>query len=244
MTQAELLLDEHRPEEALKILRSLHTAGTRQHAAALRLELKAQQQSKNWDAVLGLLPQLEQLDAADMRLMKQLRRHAHVENLKSRMLNPQALKEYWQNTSSTDKKDNKVAAVAARAYTSMGDCATARQIIEESLDSQWDSELAELYAQCLGDDAIRQIERAETWLSSHPNDASLLLALGKLCVHCELWGKAQNYLEASLSVEPGYPAHLALAKLNEKLERPELAKDHYGKGLELALRRLDAQEQA
>jgi len=45
-------------------------------------------------------------------------------------------------------------------------------------------------------------------------------------------------------VEPGYPAHLALAKLNEKLDRPELAKDHYGKGLELALRRLDAQEQA
>jgi HemY protein len=244
MTQAELLLDEHRPEEALKILRSLHTAGTRQHTAALRLELKAQQQSKNWEAVLGLLRQLEQLDAIDMTLMKQLRRHAHVENLKSRMLNPQALREYWQNTSSTDKKDNKLAATAARAYTSIGDCTTARQIIEESLDSQWGSELAELYAQCLGDDAIRQIERAETWLRSHPNDARLLLALGKLCVYCELWGKAQNYLEASLSVEPDYPAHLALAQLNEKLDRPELAKDHYGKGLELALRRLDAQEQA
>jgi HemY protein len=244
MTQAELLLDEHRPEEALKILRSLHTAETRQHAAALRLELKAQRQLKNWDAVLSLLPQLEQLDATDITRMKQLRRHAHVENLKSRTLNPQALQEYWQNTSSTDKKDNKVAAVAARAYSLMGDCATARQIIEESLDSQWDSELAELYAQCLGDDAIRQIERAETWLRAHPNDASLLLALGRLCVQRELWGKAQNYLEASLSVEPGYPAHLALAKLNEKLDRPELAKDHYGKGLELALRRLDAQEQA
>lgn len=244
MTQAELLLDEHRSEEALKILRSLQTAGTRQHAAALRLELKAQQQSKNWDAVLGLLPQLDQFDATDIMRMKQLRRDAHVENLKSRTLNPQALKEYWQNTPSADKKDNKVAAVAARAYASMGDCATARRIIEESLDSQWDSELAGLYAQCGADEAIRQIERAETWLRSHPNDASLLLALGKLCVHCELWGKAQNYLEASLSVEPGYPAHLALAKLNEKLDRPELAKDHYGKGLELALRRLDAQEQA
>ena len=115
MTQAELLLDEHRPEEALKILRSLHTAGTRQHAAALRLELKAQRQLKNWDAVLSLLSQLEQLDATDITRMKQLRRHAHVENLKSRTLNPQALQEYWQNTSSTDKKDNKVAAVAARA---------------------------------------------------------------------------------------------------------------------------------
>jgi HemY protein len=86
---------------------------------------------------------------------------------------------------------------------------------------------------------IRQIERAETWLKSHPNDANLLLALGKLCVHTELWGKAQSYLEASLSVEPSHPAYLALAQLNQKIGQSELARDHYGKGLELALRRLE-----
>ena len=62
---------------------------------------------------------------------------------------------------------------------------------------------------------------------------------GRLCVNCELWGKAQNYLEASLSLEPSYTAHLALARLNEKIGRPEPAKDHYNEGLELALRRLD-----
>src|SRR5687768_18533577 len=47
MTQAELLLDEHRPDEALKILQSLTTTGTRQPTAALRLELKAQQDRKS-----------------------------------------------------------------------------------------------------------------------------------------------------------------------------------------------------
>ncbi len=137
---------------------------------------------------------------------------------------PQALKEYWQNISSSDKKDSKLAAAAASASAALGDCATAHQIIEQSLDNQWDSELAELYGECPEDDAIRQIERAEGWLKSHPNDASLLLALGKLCAHCGLWGKAQNYLEASLSVEPSYTAHLALARLYEKIGRPEPAK--------------------
>jgi HemY protein len=73
----------------------------------------------------------------------------------------------------------------------------------------------------------------------HPSDASLLLALGKLCVHAELWGKAQSYLEASLSVKSGYAAHLALGQLNEKLGQPELAREHYGKGLELAVRQLE-----
>lgn len=240
MTQAELLLDERRPEEALKILHSLRATGAHQHTAALRLELKAQQRLKNWNAVLNLLRQLDQRNAFDKALIQQLRCNAHVENLKSRILNPQALKEYWQTIPSEDKKDSKVAAAAAHAFTAIGDCVTAHQIIEQSLDRQWDSELAELYAECLGNDAIRQIERAEAWLRSYPNDACLLLALGKLCVYCELWGKAQNYLEASLSVEPSYPTHLVLAQLNEKIGKPELAKDHYSKGLELALKRLEA----
>ncbi|MDN5836256.1 MAG: heme biosynthesis protein HemY, partial [Nitrosospira sp.] len=240
VTQAELLLDERRPDEALKILQSLRATGVRPHTAVLRLELKARQRSKTWDAVLDLLGQLEQRNAFDKALIRQLRCNAHVENLKSKVLNPQALKEYWQTISSADKKDGELAAAAARAFTTTGDGATAHQIIEQSLDRQWDSELAELYAECLGNDAIRQIERAEAWLKSHSNDAGLLLALGKLCFHCELWGKAQNYLEASLSLEPGYPTHLMLAQLNEKIGRPELAKDHYSKGLELALKRLEA----
>jgi HemY protein len=42
-----------------------------------------------------------------------------------------------------------------------------------------------------------------------------------------------------LSVEPGHPAHLALAQLNQKIGQSDLARDHYGKGLELALRRLE-----
>jgi HemY protein len=240
ITHAELLLDERRPEEALKLLASLRATGDRQHTAALRLELKAQQLGRNWAAVLDLLGQLERRNALDMSVITQLRRHAYLEAFKSRTRDPRALKEYWQNIPQSDKKDSKLAAAAATASAALGDCATAHQIIEQSLDDQWDSELAELYGEYPADDAIRQIERAEGWLEWHPNDASLLLALGRLCAHCGLWGKAQNYLEASLSLEPSYTAHLALARLYEKTGRPEPAKHHYDEGLQLALRRLES----
>jgi HemY protein len=240
ITHAELLLDERRPEEALKLLASLPATGDRQHTAALRLELKAQQLGRNWAAVLDLLGQLERRNALDMSVITQLRRHAYLEAFKSRTRDPRALKEYWQNIPQSDKKDSKLAAAAATASAALGDCATAHQIIEQSLDDQWDSELAELYGEYPADDAIRQIERAEGWLKWHPNDASLLLALGRLCAHCGLWGKAQNYLEASLSLEPSYTAHLALARLYEKIGRPEPAKHHYDEGLQLALRRLES----
>ena len=72
-----------------------------------------------------------------------------------------------------------------------------------------------------------RIERAERWLLEHPGDGRLLLALGRLCVRAELWGKAQNYLDASLSFEPGRESHLALARLFERLDKPQDANRHY-----------------
>lgn len=239
ITQAELLLDERRPTEALKVLQALHPAGVRQHTAVLRLELKAQQQLENWDVVLDLVGQLEQRNALDKTLVEQLRRNVHLENLKSKVISPQRLKDYWQAIPAAERKDSKLAAVAAQAYMALGECVIAHQIIEQSLDRQWDSELIGLYAECLRGDAVGQIKRAEAWLESHADDAGLLLALGKLCFHCELWGKSQNYLEASLSLEPSHLAHLVLARLNEKIDKPELAREHYNKGHELVLKQLE-----
>ncbi|MDD5240574.1 MAG: heme biosynthesis protein HemY, partial [Sulfuricella sp.] len=80
------------------------------------------------------------------------------------------------------------------------------------------------------------IERAENWLKKHPDDAALLQALGKLCAKRELWGKAQSYLEASLSIEPSAETHLALAQLLEKIDRAEEAGKHYRASMALLQR--------
>ncbi|MGH8711248.1 MAG: hypothetical protein ACREVA_08020, partial [Burkholderiales bacterium] len=85
---------------------------------------------------------------------------------------------------------------------------------------------------------LKQIERAETRLFDHPDDACLLLTLGKLCAHQGLWGKAQSYLEASISVEPTVTAHRELAKLHEKIGQSEAADVHYRKSLDLAVQQL------
>ena len=138
-----------------------------------------------------------------------------------------------------EKMDSKLAVAAARAYMALNNCNSAHQIIEHNLPITWDVELIELYAECLGSHVSRQIELAEVWLRAHPNNATLLLTLGKLCAYCEIWGKAENYLEASLSVEPSHKAHLALAQLYEKLGKHEAAITHYNKGLEFTLKKLN-----
>jgi HemY protein len=85
---------------------------------------------------------------------------------------------------------------------------------------------------------VRQIERAESWLREHRADGALLLALGRLCARQELWGKAQSYLEAAISVEPTYAGHLELARLHEKLGNADAARRHERESLQLALLKL------
>ncbi len=234
VTEAELLLDHRRFHEALNVLRDL----PKKHTAVLRLELKAQQMAKNWDEVLKLTAQLEKLKVFDVGQAEQVRRHALSENLRRKAMDSQALETVWQKIPAAERRDSRIAAVAAQSFITLDNCAQARQIIEASLKENWDSELVGLYAEYPGDDAVKQIECAEAWLTTHPDDAALLLALGKLCARQELWGKAQSYLEASISIESSCTAHLALAQLQEKLENSDEARKHYRVSLELAVEQL------
>ena len=49
----------------------------------------------------------------------------------------------------------------------------------------------------------------------------MMLALGKLCLHHELWGKAQSYLDASNSLKASRAAYTALAQLAVQLQKHE-----------------------
>ena len=237
VTQAELLLEEERYEEALKALQTLYTEGGLQSTSVLQLELKAQQLAQNWDAVLELASILEKRHSVNRAAIEQIKHHAHIENIKKNGAHLESLNKYWNSLSPAEKLDSRLAATAARAYMALGEASMAQKIIEQSIDSKLDSELISLYAKCLDGSVSWQIQRAEGWLRRHPNNAELLLTLGKLCTYCELWGKAQNYLEASLSIEPSRAAHLALAQLFEKLEKHDEAADHYHKGLGFSLKK-------
>ena len=234
VTAADLLLDERRYQEALNLLRQL----PRRHTAALRLELKAQQQARNWEQVVELAEALRKRNVFDATHAEQVRRHALAENLKRKALDTRALEEAWDKVPSSDRRDRRVATAAAQCFIALGGCDQAHRIIEEALETAWDSDLVGLYADCEGGDVVRRIERAESWLKRHPSDAVLLLTLGRLCADRGLWGKAQSYLEASLAIEPTHSAHLALARLHEQLGNADTAGRHFRESLELALAQL------
>jgi HemY protein len=236
VTEAELLLEQHHYQEALDRLKAL----PRKHTAALRLELKAQQQARNWERVLALAGELEKRSAFDTVQADQIRRYALAEDLKRKALDSRELEDAWRKVPQQEKTNRRVAATAAQCFIALGGCAKAHLIIEEALGEEWDSDLVGLYAECDAGDTVARIERAESWLKQHRDDAVLLLTLGRLCAQQELWGKAQSYLDASIAIEPTHSAHLALAQLHERLGNAEAARRNYRESLDLALAQLRA----
>jgi HemY protein len=234
MTRAELLLDERRYLDALQVLGGLPD----KHTAALKLELRAHQLARNWDQVLALLPQLDKRKVFEPTVLEQVQLQALVESLKRKALDAKSLREAWERLPADRRRRTRLAAAAAQCFIALGACEEAHRIVEDSLEANWDASLLGLYTECVPRDARRHLLRAEAWLREHPNEPLLLLALGRLCVQQELWGKARSYLEASLAVEPSHTAHLQLAALLERTGKIDEANAAYRKALELALAQL------
>jgi HemY protein len=236
ITRAELLLKERRITEALDVVQQVKRISPKS-VAALRLELKAHTLSKNWDEVLTLTDRLEKVNAIDRAYAEQARQNAYLGRLNRKAQDSEGLVAAWQSTPEGLRKNRTLALTAAKYFIALGGCRRAQEIIEASLDAQWDSALVEMYSECLAGNVLPLIERAEGWLREHPRDATLLLTLGKLCTQQSLWGKAQSYLDASLALEPSQAGHVALAQLLEKIGRQGEALKHYRDSLALDRRR-------
>ncbi|MDB5797506.1 MAG: heme biosynthesis protein HemY [Paucimonas sp.] len=234
MTEIELLVDEHHPEQALDAVRELNRSGTR-HIHALRMALKANQAAKNWPEVLRLVRTLDKNNAIHPALSQRLRELAYDAVLSDASHDPESLRRVWFAIPADDRGQAPIAARGARAFSSRGLHEEASAIIEKALAVDWDDRLVRAWRGAAGTEGsatlLGQIERCEQQLQRHPADAELALTLGIFCLRQKLWGKAQRCLEMALSdtTDPDTvrEAHLKLAQLHEALEDPEQAASHY-----------------
>lgn len=239
LTQAELALDERDFAGARDALRNLRGAGPRNIAAA-RMQLRAERGAQDWEEVLRLTTLLDKRGALAPAIVEEYRVQAQIELMARAAGERGQLQARLRRVKAEDLAHPRVAAAGARHAAGLGNAALARELIERSLAKEWSGNLAQLYGdlpkmdpQRIQEEARVRIERAERWLREHAEDAQLLAALGRLCMAAELWGKAQNYLEASLSFGESRAAHLELARLAEREGRADEAQKHFRRAGEL-----------
>ncbi len=99
----------------------------------------------------------------------------------------------------------------------------AEAALRESIERHWDESTVLAYGELETDEPFEALERAESWLPAHPEDAALLLTCAQLAARAELYGKARSYLETSIAIRPRLEAYQLLASLMEQLGERERA---------------------
>ena len=109
-----------------------------------------------------------------------------------------------------------------------GDSASKTEaFIEQALKLLWLDELVLEYAHLPLTDLQKSLTKAEAWQANAKDSAALQLTLGRLCRRLELWGKAQDYLQASITLQASKEAHAEMARLQHKMGHVDVAIEHY-----------------
>ncbi|KHA74431.1 heme biosynthesis protein HemY [Pseudomonas chlororaphis] len=244
LSHAQLQTDRGDTDGALVTLQAMHDRHPR-NAQTLRQLQRLYQQRGEWSAVIRLLPELRKDKVLPPAELAELERRAWGENLslaaqreEDGSVGLQSLTRAWEQLTSAQRQEPPLVLTYAEQLRQLGAQVEAEEVLRTALKRKYDSHLARLYGLVRGSDPARQLQTAEGWLKDHPNDPSLLLTLGRLCLQTSLWGKARDYLESSLRVQRNPEACAELARLLAQLGDTERSNQLFQEGLGLLDERL------
>lgn len=235
MLKAEMLLDERDDDTALTTIEEIYKISPKL-MAAMRIELRIQQRQENALRVIELTHYLEKRNVLEHILADRIRHEAYIQHA-GKFTESKMLRDWWDKLPIPAKYQASLVLIVVQVLKKLEDKISTVEVIEETLQHNWDSVLVEEYGRLKleGTDLREQLQKTEAWLISHPNDETLLRALGRLCVASSLWGKAQSYFEASLAISASAITHAELGRLLEELGQSEEANYHYRVSLGLSL---------
>ncbi|WP_440029499.1 heme biosynthesis protein HemY [Chromobacterium amazonense] len=239
MLDAELRLEE---KDALGALTAIERARALSPnlTNALKLELKVRLLQKQPDAVLSLTEKLLKADALEPEQARRYRLAAYQQQLAG-LLSEREVRDWLRRIPAPESGNPQLQQQVVAHLIRLQAYDAAATLLAEALAGddmelpELARELGQLAAHLSVDKRLALLKDADAWLKQRPRDHWLLLALGRLAQAQQLWGKAQNYLEASVSIQPTLCAHAELAKLFEATGKEEQSQLHYQKSLELAL---------
>ena len=232
LTQAQLQLAGNRLEQALATLLRLRKESPH-HPFVLKLLKNAYLRLEDWRELAKLIPELRKrsvLTEAELSDLERQTWHNLLEQAaedceRQRQQDPEApltpLTRVWDELPKSLRRDDNIVRDYARLLARLGDEAQAETLIRKILQDNWSDELVNLYGRIKGQDIGEQLVVAEQWLKDRPNNPELLLALGRLSLRNELWGKAREYFHTSLKLRRSRETLAELSRLNASMGHEE-----------------------
>jgi HemY protein len=231
LTQAELQLEAGEHQAAIATLLQVEERKPG-HASCLALLAETWIALRERGKLAALLPRLARSKLEADRLAPLL-----AEGLEAMLHDPgfdlAALKQVWSPLSLGLRRRPALIRSRALLLDKFGRGEEAVKALNAALKRGWDKELVTTFGEVKAADRLKQLQRAESWLRQHAEDAALLMTAAKLCMANELWGKARSYLESSIAIRPEPASYALYGELLDQLGEADAAARAYQAGLRM-----------
>jgi HemY protein len=235
--KAQLLFKSNQLEQCVAVLQQMKTSSLND-ASLLQLLKDVYLKLNDWVQLEKLLPVLEKNSVIDDQEAELIRVRIFMENL-YRISNQRVdfsdmeigmqLEKAWKKGTALYKHDEKIVKHYADLLFKLDQKEQAGKAIEAALNKSWSDELIKRYGELDFGTPHQQMLIAESWIQNRPGNAKLLVALGRLAMRNELWGKAREYFDTSIEISSTAEAHGELARLLKFLGEEKLADEHQEK---------------
>ncbi|MFY7698181.1 MAG: heme biosynthesis HemY N-terminal domain-containing protein [Legionella sp.] len=234
LQQAELQLANHQWQHATRTLEHLQSIAAN-HAYIIKLLAILYEETADWQKLLDLLPKIKQKKILPVQEFNRLQYQTYLElfRRKTKANDMIAIKNMFNNLPKILRKDITIIAEYSRYLLGINEQLQVETMLRRYLRKQFDPILILIYGELTA--TVARFAFVESLLKFQPNSAELLLSLGLLAKKQQLWGKAQQYLQASIAITPTTDAYLALGDIFEQLEEPDQSRANYRDGLLLTI---------
>jgi HemY protein len=176
----------------------------------------------DWDGLETILPELEKRQVLNPQALLQLQVEVYQHQLQSAADESESLlRQQWKHLPKPLRSNAALNGLYIHQLLRYGHEVEASTLLTNFLKKEWSDDLVALLAQVNTDKPQQQLALLENCLKQHPDNAVLLLTLGKLSLRNQLWRKGRDYFESALkaSQTPQLSAQInvELARLLEQL---------------------------
>ena len=241
-TLAEMLILEEQLDEAIQLLQPI-AASKPGDRGVLRLLSDTYYLMGDWSSLQKLLHDLNYYKAINPSDMKALEQDVYANLLSDFIPNPEfTLQEQkdqagdlWELIPRRLRNNAELICGYFDALQQVNDTDRVQLLLVKTINKRWHPELVERFGQLETSAPEKQLLAAEKWLSDHPEDAVLLVALGRICCQLRFWGKARDYFSVALRLQPSADIYLRLADVHTAMGDQIESHNMYRQGLRVSL---------